>query len=67
LALVPAAGACLYVLRDIWILKSVMAGQGLEKAIQTVKVSAKKVPVWLTIVAWSMLAATFAIFLGTHN
>jgi 4-hydroxybenzoate polyprenyltransferase len=67
LAVAPAAAACLYVLRDIWKLKSLMAGQGLERAIQTVKASAKKVPIWLTVVAWSMLAATFAIFLGTHN
>jgi hypothetical protein len=34
----------------------------LEPAIQTVKQTAKKVPFWITAVAWSMLAAAFAMF-----
>jgi hypothetical protein len=37
-------------------------------AIQTVKSSAKRVPIWLTVVAWSMLVAAFILFIaGRQN
>jgi len=61
LAMLPAVIACIYVLIDIGKLKQTIADQTLEAAIQTVKHSAKRVPVWLTVVAWSMLVASYAL------
>jgi len=64
LAIAPAALACLYVLSGIWKLKRTIAGQTLEVAIQTVKRAAKRVPIWLTVVAWSVLGAAYALFVA---
>ena len=64
LALVPAALACVYVLNGVWKLKQTIAAQNLEVAIQTVKRTAKRVPIWLTIVAWTVLGAAFALFIA---
>jgi len=64
LAIAPAALACLYVLSGIWKLKRTIAGQILEVAIQTVKRAAKRVPIWLTVVAWSVLGAAYALFVA---
>jgi len=61
LAMLPAVIVCIYVLIDIGKLKQTIAHQTLEAAIQTVKHSAKRVPVWLTVVAWSMLGASYAL------
>ena len=61
LAMLPVVIACIYVLIDIGKLKQTIAHQTLEAAIQTVKHSAKRVPVWLTVVAWSMLGASYAL------
>lgn len=64
LAMIPAVAACSYVLIDVWKLKSTIANQSLAMAIQTVKRAAKKVPIWLTVVAWSMLGASCALFIA---
>jgi hypothetical protein len=64
LAMIPAVAACSYVLIDVWKLKSTIANQSLAMAIQTVKRAAKKVPIWLTVVAWSMLGASGALFIA---
>ena len=64
LAIAPAALACLYVLSGIWKLKRTIAGQILEVAIQTVKRAAKRVPIWLTVIAWSVLGAAYALFVA---
>jgi len=64
LALMPAALACVYVLTEVWRLKRTIAAQQLEAAIQTVKRAAKRVPIWLTIVAWTVLGAAFALFIA---
>ncbi|HEY3039284.1 MAG TPA: UbiA family prenyltransferase [Pyrinomonadaceae bacterium] len=64
LAMIPAVAACSYVLIDVWKLKSTIANQSLAVAIQTVKRAAKKVPIWLTVVAWSMLGASCALFIA---
>ena len=64
LALIPAALACLYVISEVWKLRQTIARQNLEVAIQTVKRTAKRVPIWLTIVAWSVLGAAFALFVA---
>ena len=63
-AMLPAAVACLYVLGDIWRLKRSIRDCSLTITIQTVKSSAKRVPIWLTVVAWSILGAAFALFLA---
>ena len=68
LALLPAAVACFYVLSGIGKLKRTIAKQDSAGAIQTVKSSAKRVPIWLTVVAWSMLVAAFILFIaGRQN
>ena len=67
LALAPAALACLYVLTEVWKLNRTIAGQTLETAIQTVKLGAKRVPIWLTVVAWSVLGAAYALFIAGRS
>jgi 4-hydroxybenzoate polyprenyltransferase len=67
LGLLPTAFACLYVLRDIWKLHRAIAGINLIESIQTVKRTAKRVPVWVTIIAWSTLITSYALFSATHN
>jgi 4-hydroxybenzoate polyprenyltransferase len=66
LALLPAVVTCVYVLIDIWKLRRTIAEQSLDAAIQTVKHSAKRVPVWLTVVAWSMVGASYALFTSSR-
>jgi hypothetical protein len=65
--MLPAVAACLYVLFDIRKLERAVAKQSLTGATHTVKLSAKKVPIWLTVVAWSMLGAAFALFIGGNR
>ena len=62
IAMLPAAVACIYVMSSIWGLKRAIAGSDLAGSIQTVKRSAKKVPLWVTVVAWSVLGAAYALF-----
>jgi len=64
LALIPAALACSYVMGEVWKLNRTIAAQNLEAAIQTVKRTAKRVPIWLTVVAWSVLGAAYALFVA---
>ena len=66
-AMLPAVLACSYVLTDIWTLKRTILSQDLTLAIQTVKRSAKRVPVWLTVVAWATLGAAYALFLASRH
>lgn len=67
LALIPAALACGYVLSEVWNLDRTIAGQDLDVAIQTVKQSAKRVPIWLTVIAWTVLAAACALFVASRH
>jgi 4-hydroxybenzoate polyprenyltransferase len=62
MALVPVVFACIYVTNDILKLKRKIKASELDESIQIVKQTAKKVPLWITIVAWSILAAAFAYF-----
>ena len=64
LLLLPAVIATLYVMTDVLRLRRSISGVDLETSIRTVKQSAKKVPVWLTLVAWSMAVAAWAVFLN---
>jgi hypothetical protein len=63
-AIVPAAMACDYALAGIWKLNREILKEDLPAAIQTVKRTAKKVPIWLTLVAWSVLGTAAVIFLA---
>ena len=65
--LLPTAFACLYTTESIWGLKRAIADADLSEAIRTVKRIAKKVPLWVTIVAWSTLIAAYALYHSTEN
>ncbi|HYW71707.1 MAG TPA: UbiA family prenyltransferase [Pyrinomonadaceae bacterium] len=64
LLLLPAAAAAVFVLMDILRLKLSIAGVDLAASIKTVKQAARKVPIWLTLVAWSMAVAAWAVFMN---
>jgi len=64
LLLLPALVASVYVLTDIFRLKRSIANVDLATSIKTVKQMAKKVPLWLTLVAWSMAIAAWAVFMN---
>jgi len=48
--------------RSALALRSLISGASLDESIRTVKHVAKQVPLWVTIVAWSVLGATYALF-----
>jgi len=60
--LIPPLAACIYVLQSLAKLRSAIKNRDLPDSIQTVKRAAKAVPLWVTLVAWSILAATFMLF-----
>ena len=62
LAMLPAIVACIYVIVSVSGLRNLISGAGLEESIRTVKHAARRVPLWVTIVAWSVLGATWALF-----
>ena len=64
LLLLPAVIATLYVMMDVLRLRRSITEVDLETSIRTVKRSAKKVPLWLTLVAWSMAIAAWAVFMN---
>jgi 4-hydroxybenzoate polyprenyltransferase len=61
-ALLPAACACVYVSVSIWGLRRSIAGADPAEQIRTVKRVARKVPLWVTVVAWSSLGAAYAFY-----
>lgn len=61
-SLLPAACACVYVSASIWGLKRAMAEAELAGQIRAVKRAAKRVPLWVTVVAWSSLGAAYALY-----
>lgn len=63
-ALLPAMLTYIYVLVDIGKLRNFIGKQDLPDAIATVKRAARKVPLWLTAVAWSTVIACFAFFIA---
>ena len=67
LATLPAVAACIYVIASVGGLRSLISGASLEDSIRTVKHAAKRVPLWVTIVAWSLLGASYAVFYVGHN
>lgn len=64
LALAPVMVACFYVVTSVGGLQRLISGASLDDSIRSVKHAAKRVPLWVTIVAWSVLAATYALFLA---
>ena len=62
LSLRPAIAACVYVIKSLWKLKLLVTDAKLAESIQTVKQAAKKVPLWITLAAWSVLLATYSLF-----
>ena len=67
LATLPAIAACIYVIASVGGLRSLITGASLEDSIRTVKHAAKRVPLWVTIVAWSLLGASYALFYSGHK
>ena len=67
LLLLPAALASFYVLMDILRLRVSIAGVELPASIKTVKRTAKKVPIWLTLIAWSMAVAAWGVFMNSAS
>lgn len=62
LAMLPAAAACIYVLWSIGRLSHTIKYASLQDSIQKVKYAAKRVPLWITLVAWSILGVTYVLF-----
>lgn len=62
-ALLPAACACVYVSAGILGLRRALEGAEIEGQIRAVKREAKRVPMWVTVVAWSTLGAALALYL----
>ncbi len=64
-ALLPVACACFYVSWGIRSLRRDIAALDPDGQVRTVKRVAKKVPLWVTAVAWSTLGAAYALYLLT--
>ena len=60
--LIPPLAACFYVLQSIARLRRSIKDKNLPDSIQKVKHAARAVPLWVTLVAWSILGATFMLF-----
>jgi 1,4-dihydroxy-2-naphthoate octaprenyltransferase len=62
-ALIPVTAACVWLTSGIYRLSREVNSLPLEQAIARVKVKAKRVPAWVTVVAWTSLAAVLVLFL----
>jgi 4-hydroxybenzoate polyprenyltransferase len=62
IALLPSLAACAYVLLALTGLRRSIQSASQEDSIQAVKRSAKRVPLWVTLVAWTVLGATYTLF-----
>ncbi|MEQ1922963.1 MAG: UbiA family prenyltransferase [Pyrinomonadaceae bacterium] len=60
--LFPAFAACVFVNVGIWRLHRSISTQDLNESLILVKKAAKLVPVWVTVVAWSMLWSSYLFF-----
>lgn len=63
-SLLPVAAACAYAVHGVGRVSRAVAGASEEDAVRAVKREAKRVPLWLTAVAWSTLVAATAFFLA---
>lgn len=66
-ATLPAFVACIYVITSIDRLRKLISGANLVDSILAVKHAAKRVPLWVTLVAWSLLGATYVLFLSKQR
>jgi 1,4-dihydroxy-2-naphthoate octaprenyltransferase len=64
-ALLPVAGACIWLASAVQRLSREIAKAPLEDGIAQVKAAAKNVPAWVTVVAWTSLAAVLILFLSS--
>lgn len=62
MGLLPPVIACTYVIADIGRLNQKIAGRELDESIAIVKKTAGIVPLWITVVAWSMLWSAGVFF-----
>ena len=62
-ALLPVIAASIWLVDSIYRLKRDVAAASLEEGIARVKAAAKNVPAWVTVMAWTSLAAVVALFL----
>lgn len=60
--LLPPLAACFYVLRSIARLRRSIKDKNVEESVRRVKREAKAVPLWVTVVAWSICGTTFMLF-----
>lgn len=60
--LIPPLAACIYVLLSMAKLRRSIKDRNLPESIQKVKRAARAVPLWVTLVAWSILGTTFMLF-----
>ncbi len=62
-ALLPVMAASIWLTRGIYLLYREVANVPLDAGIAKVKLAAKNVPAWVTVVAWTTLAAVAVLFL----
>ncbi len=65
-ALLPVVAACVWLTTAIHRLSRDVAEAPLERGIVIVKAAAKSVPAWVTVVAWTSLAAVLVLFLSSR-
>jgi 4-hydroxybenzoate polyprenyltransferase len=63
LALLPVAAACLWLTNSIRRLSREVAAAPLDIGVALVKAAAKKVPAWVTVVAWTSFGSVVVLFL----
>jgi 4-hydroxybenzoate polyprenyltransferase len=64
LALLPLAAAWLAAAASVGGLRRSISGLALDESVARVKKAGKRVPLWLTLVAWASLGASLVIFLA---
>lgn len=62
LAILPFVGAVVFVLMDMYRVSRSLVGASEEVQIVHVKSAAKRVPIWITLVAWTSLAAVYVFY-----
>jgi 4-hydroxybenzoate polyprenyltransferase len=66
-ALIPVAAACVWLTSGIYQLAREVRSLPLDEAIARVKRKAKRVPAWVTVVAWTSLVAVVVLFLSSSH
>jgi 4-hydroxybenzoate polyprenyltransferase len=64
-ALIPVTAACVWLTSGIHRLSREVTSLPLDQGIARVKIKAKRVPAWVTVVAWTSLAAVLVLFLNS--